>query len=678
MFKILFGLMLLSITLLMSQVITVNTLVDENVTNGKCSLREAIVEANTNSGEGDCNNKGNTGIDIIEIEPIGTMQLIATLPSIYESVKIIGKGVDKLRITGLQYHPDPLQLKGIFIFQGGGFGNEGGHSSIQTYELKGMQLYYGLNQTNGVLSEKGEGGSISVSKYVDFTLDHVDISWSTAEDYGGGISFRLNSPGAGPRNKIKILWSTFYKNNSIFGGGGMHIVGDTDVIIKYSTFYANIGGNLGSVHNIGRGGGIFMTTRSMTGSSLVIENCTIVGNAISGREGGALWLSNGYLNTGTHNYPFDVNISHSTIAYNSATLGFALPFAEGGPAHCAGEGAGISVRDVGVALRLENSVVYGNKDIDYERMGCPVGRDIHMKIGLPFNGTTGGQNWIGNVAVLSNINNVFEITGSPNAQGDFINQGDPGIRDPYASVGTNLINHGGPTRTMPPLDTSSPLFIYAKPCSATMDQRGFARDPYCHIGAAQLGSYPIFDYDGDGTIDEDDIFPLDPLEWLDTDNDNLGNNVDSDDDNDGVSDDDEIALGFNPLDANSTPLDTDNDGLFDILDTDDDNDGISDIDEIALGFNPLDVNSTPVDTDGDGSPDALDSDDDNDGISDSDEVSLGFNPLNASDGLADSDGDGFSNAMEFNVGTNMNDANDKPIWAPIMMGDIMMFVPTKM
>ncbi|MFP6662260.1 MAG: hypothetical protein VCB78_12470 [Myxococcota bacterium] len=52
------------------------------------------------------------------------------------------------------------------------------------------------------------------------------------------------------------------------------------------------------------------------------------------------------------------------------------------------------------------------------------------------------------------------------------------------------------------------------------------------------------DTDGDGVADDDDAFPLDPTEWLDT---------DGDDDNDGYSDEVEIVLGTDPLDVSSTP-----------------------------------------------------------------------------------------------------------------------------
>ena len=53
-----------------------------------------------------------------------------------------------------------------------------------------------------------------------------------------------------------------------------------------------------------------------------------------------------------------------------------------------------------------------------------------------------------------------------------------------------------------------------------------------------------------------DAFPNDANEYLDTDGDSIGNNADSDDDNDNVED----ALDAFPLDANES-VDTDGDGL---------------------------------------------------------------------------------------------------------------------
>ena len=52
------------------------------------------------------------------------------------------------------------------------------------------------------------------------------------------------------------------------------------------------------------------------------------------------------------------------------------------------------------------------------------------------------------------------------------------------------------------------------------------------------------DADGDGYPDDQDAFPNDPSEWLDTDGDGIGNNADPDDDNDGVPDaQDDYPLG---------------------------------------------------------------------------------------------------------------------------------------
>lgn len=58
------------------------------------------------------------------------------------------------------------------------------------------------------------------------------------------------------------------------------------------------------------------------------------------------------------------------------------------------------------------------------------------------------------------------------------------------------------------------------------------------------------DSDGDGVVDNDDAFPVDPTEWLDSDGDGIGNNRDLDDDGDGLPDSYELANGLDPLNAN--------------------------------------------------------------------------------------------------------------------------------
>jgi len=88
-------------------------------------------------------------------------------------------------------------------------------------------------------------------------------------------------------------------------------------------------------------------------------------------------------------------------------------------------------------------------------------------------------------------------------------------------------------------------------------------------------------------------------------------------------------------------IDTDIDGLPNTVDTDDDDDGLSDSNEISIYFT-----------------DPLNPDSDSDGLTDGDEVNLyTTNPT-----LRDSDGDGFGDDVEIGIGTNANDPSGP--WPP--------------
>ncbi len=110
------------------------------------------------------------------------------------------------------------------------------------------------------------------------------------------------------------------------------------------------------------------------------------------------------------------------------------------------------------------------------------------------------------------------------------------------------------------------------------------------------------DTDKDGIKDNEDAFPLDASESIDTDRDGIGNNADPDDDNDSILDE----IDLFPLIAISGRLDTDSDGAPDecfsqclsqglLADLDDDNDGLLDIrDEFPTSSG----NVTDIDSDG--------------------------------------------------------------------------------
>ena len=207
------------------------------------------------------------------------------------------------------------------------------------------------------------------------------------------------------------------------------------------------------------------------------------------------------------------------------------------------------------------------------------------------------------------------------------------------------------------------------------------------MGTPQTGEAYVYrvsvvtDSDGDGlTDDEETALGTDPHN-ADTDGDGLSDGdevhtygtdpTDPDTDHDGLSDGDEVnTYGTDPTDP-----DTDGDGLDDgdevhtygtdptVSDTD--GDGLSDGDEV----NTYDTDPTDPDTDGDGlsdgdevhtdGTDPTDADTDHDGLSDGDEVNTyGTDPTDP-----DTDGDGLDDGDEIGAGHRPDRSRHRWRWA---------------
>lgn len=168
---------------------------------------------------------------------------------------------------------------------------------------------------------------------------------------------------------------------------------------------------------------------------------------------------------------------------------------------------------------------------------------------------------------------------------------------------------------------------------------------------------------------------------FDSDGDGIPDDIDIDDDNDGITDiEEEKFCRLSPISVKGTFCDTDKDGVPDVFDLDSDNDGIPDVVEAGLGhlsngtgrialawvddngngMHDAAETNTAIDTDGDGVPNYQDLDSDNDSLFDVDESGAGN--INAVTGYVngdgDSNGDGVGDGLESETFRNKDDNDD--------------------
>jgi hypothetical protein len=252
--------------------IKVNTKIPEIVSNGKCSLIEAIENANdTTTGQihTDCAAGDPAGADTIKLPKNKTITLAAVhnstfdptgLPVITSEITIEGKRAKIVR--------DPaapaFRLMAV--------------SSTGDLTLKKLTLSGGYSSSFG--------GGIFTDDYATLTIENSTISGNSAT-YGGGI-FNYRSA------TLTITNSTISGNSAAFRGGGIYNDNSATLTIENSTISGNSGAS--------SGGGIY-NDRFAT---LTINNSTISGN------------STGNLGGGIFNDSF-VAIENSTISGNSAT-----------------------------------------------------------------------------------------------------------------------------------------------------------------------------------------------------------------------------------------------------------------------------------------------------------------------------------------------------------------------
>ena len=440
--------------------ITVTTNADENVTDGNCSLREAIHAAVINAAVDACT--AGSGADTVSV-PAGTYAIGSTLElDVDLTIQGAGRdatvldGEDAVRVFHVSGPAGPVEIRDLSIERGrADFGGALSSAGGYTTTLRNVAVRHcSTNARGGAISG---GGAISI-------LDSVFESNSA-----GGQPSGFNSGGAiymwGGTLRVERSRFAF---NTVTGtggeqyGGAIHFASTGNLDIVDSSFVENAAGYCGGAIS------------AVFGDVVSISNSTFEGNtAGSGGKGGALMA--GYAAYNTH-----LDILNSTFSANLA----------GGPELLYGSGAGGALALLGPGS-CAHCTFADNHSYSF---GSIVGDNVYDEAnGLTLRATVltvpNGANCRGYTPTSDDFNLASDESCALPNPSDV-----EGVDPLLGPIGDN----GGATRTHLPLP-GSPLIdgVLAPVCPAT-DQRGVARPQdgdddgiaHCDIGAVEVAPEP--------------------------------------------------------------------------------------------------------------------------------------------------------------------------------------------
>ena len=253
--------------------ITVNTLLDSSVaSDGVCSLREAINNANAKSDTtgGDC--APGTGNDTIAFTVSGTIAVASTLPAIANTVEIDGTGqtivIDGGGANSILVNSGVLTLNNLTISNAATTGNGGG-----------VQNNGNLTVTNSTFlgNSANSGGAIFNSDSGVLSVTNCTFSGNIGTSGGGGAIFTNNGG--------TVVSSTFSANSSVLVvNTGAAIFGNGSTITVSNSILANsIGFNCPvgqAVEVIGNGGGNISDDSSCGFGSSTGANGKTIGDSV--------------------------------------------------------------------------------------------------------------------------------------------------------------------------------------------------------------------------------------------------------------------------------------------------------------------------------------------------------------------------------------------------------------
>lgn len=358
-------------------IITVNSSADAVANDGNCTLREAIIAANTQTQTDAC--LAGTGDTTIVFDPSTdghTITLTDTgagenaaatgdLDVTSGTLVIQGNGASKTIIDGngtdrvfqVLNANTSLTLTGLTITNGGAVGQGGGIWATVGTSLSLSSVTVTANVTNGM------GGGIEADG--DFSLSDSTVSDNSAGASGGNTAYGGGVYLSGSGTTADIAGSTISGNVAVSGtgpaaGGGINSTAQlalTDSVVTGNSALSSGGGVQGGGISIGNGtlaltrvelsdntaqssnGGVALGGGLATTFPTTIINSTIAGNfagsQVSMGEGGGLWFSSaGAVNVVSYG---------ATIAKNSAT-----------------DGGGIYVDGAGANFLFVNTIIADN------------------------------------------------------------------------------------------------------------------------------------------------------------------------------------------------------------------------------------------------------------------------------------------------------------------------------
>ena len=424
--------------------ITINNTLDSFFENGNCTLREAIVAANTDLAVDGC--AAGSGADELNFSIPGTVHLTSNLPTIDDEISING-----FSTTGT-------------VINGGG--------AHRIFEIDAQQDpdELAVSSISALTLTRGLSGALNIRIGNNVDVNNVTII-NNVSSSGAGISLQ-NSSIAEQGVHLSLNSSNIESNIATgpAGGGGIRAGIGSNITISSSSIVRNR-----ATHPNGTGAGLllFGGGPNSLASSAIVTNSTIAAN-VAFAHGGGINVSGG---SDTR-----LDVVSSTITSN---------ISDGDLAGGGGIGAGISVRPATI-FNIQGSIVASNfRGFRADDIGVPFSAS-------PPSITSGGFNLIGtNLAATD-----YFPAGQPNTNKDFVGTTDETL-NAAAMLEPSTFDENSQTHFVAFDDTSLAL-NNAGQCGLEFDQLQSARG----VCECDIGAYELFESSPDNSSCKSDIFVL--------------------------------------------------------------------------------------------------------------------------------------------------------------------------